>query len=59
MLIEILEEDVTNRELIGPLEHGTLELVDDFLFTLRGGNQIKVVFLPGNRKRHVGQPQDS
>lgn len=31
MLIQFLEQDIADRELIWPLEHGAFELVDDFL----------------------------
>lgn len=31
MLIQFLEQDIADGELIRPLEHGALELVNDFL----------------------------
>lgn len=38
MLVQVFEEDVADGELVGPLKHGALELVDDFLFAGRRGH---------------------
>lgn len=37
MLIQLLKQDIADGERVRPLEHGTLELVGDFLLALCRG----------------------
>lgn len=47
MLLQILEQDIAKREIIGPLEHRSLELLNDFFLPNGWGNQIEMIFPSG------------
>lgn len=53
MLLQILEQDIAKREIIWPLKHRSLELLDNFLLPNGWCHQIEMVFPPGQRKCHV------
>ena len=47
MLFQILEQDIAKREIIWPLEHRSLELLDNFLLPNGRGHLIEMVLPPG------------
>lgn len=57
MPVEVLGEQVRQRELVAPLKHGPPELLNDLALAGARRHQVEV-FLPARERQcHVGKPQ--